>query len=384
MKVFIFILSSILMPLISISQTLSEESFTIKINSKNLDKTARIYLLYKNDGRNIIDSADLNGGLYTFNGKINQPRFASMVTLPANINISYLLENEQNFPEIDVLKFYIHHGVIELRTDSLIANAKFIGSTMNEDYLKLQKILEPIDEKLRIINQKLFTEKEVQTISELVKRNDSLKVAKRPLLKTFIETNPTSFIALTSLIEYAGSFPDVSEIEPMFLQLSASVQNTLTGKEFHKFLMDRQNLTNGAKAPDFVQNDTAGRPVSLSSFKGKYVLLDFWASWCGPCREANPGLVKIHQQFKGKSFDILGISLDDIDRKEAWLKAIKQDSLTWTQVSDLKHWENQVVKLYGVKAIPQNFLIDPKGVIIARGLSNEELEEKLNQLLSKE
>ena len=381
MKTFIFLLFSILMPLVSVSQTLSEETFTIKVDSKNLDKTARIYLLYKNDGRNIIDSADQKDELYTFNGKIDQPRFASMVTLPANINIFYLLENEKEFPDVDVIQFYIHPGVIELRTDSLITDARFIGSPINDDYFRLQELLKPIDDGLQVISLELVITKDSQRVADLRKQYDSLKVAKRPLLKAFVQGNPESFIALTSLKEYAGSFPDVSEIEPMFLQLSASVRNTVTAKEFHKFLMDRQNLTTGALAPDFIQNDTSGRPVSLSSFRGKYVLLDFWASWCGPCRDANPTLRKIYQQFHDKNFTILGVSLDDIERKNSWLKAIKQDSLLWTQVSDLKHWENQVVKLYGVKAIPQNFLIDPKGVIVARGLSTEELEEKLNQLL---
>lgn len=372
------------MPLIAVSQTITEEAFTIKINSKIINKATSIYLLYQREGRKIVDSAEYKGGLYIFNGHIDdQPRYASIIALPAAINIENLIDGKEDASNIDVLQFYIHPGIIEISTDHLIANAKFTGSTINEDYLRLEKILEPITNKMEVISQEITATKDAEVAKELWKQYDSLKLAKRPLLKTFIQTNSTSFIALTTLKEYAGSFPDISTIEPMFLELATSVRNTSTGKEFYKFLMDRKNLTAGAKAPDFVQNDIAGNPVNFSSFRGQYVLLDFWASWCAPCRDANPGLTKIYQQFKNKNFTILGISLDNIDRKEAWLKAIKQDNLTWTQVSDLKHWENEVVKLYSIKAIPQNFLIDPEGIIIARGLNNEELEEKLNELLGK-
>jgi peroxiredoxin len=159
------------------------------------------------------------------------------------------------------------------------------------------------------------------------------------------------------------------------------VKNTRFGKEFYQFLLDRKNLIAGAKAPDFIQKDTAGHPVGFSSFRGKYVLIDFWASWCGPCRADNPNLVKIFNDFKGKNFTILGVSLDKAQGKLAWLKAIKDDGLSWTQVSDLKHWDNEVAKLYGVSSVPQSFLIGPDGVIIAKGLTSGELRKKLEEIL---
>jgi peroxiredoxin len=138
----------------------------------------------------------------------------------------------------------------------------------------------------------------------------------------------------------------------------------------------------GSKELDFTQNDTTGKPVSLASFKGKYVLVDFWASWCAPCRAENPNVVKAYQKYKDKGFTVLGVSLDGESTKIAWLKAIDKDGLAWTQVSDLKGWKNEVAKLYDVKSIPQNFLIDPNGVIVGKNLRGDELNKKLASIFN--
>lgn len=134
-----------------------------------------------------------------------------------------------------------------------------------------------------------------------------------------------------------------------------------------------------SKAPDFELPTPEGKLVKLSDFRGKYVLVDFWASWCPPCREENPNVVKAYQQFKDKNFTVLGVSLDD--SKNRWIQAIKTDNLTWTNVSDLKRWDGDVVALYKVDGIPTSFLIDPQGKIIAKNLRGKDLEEFLDQTL---
>ena len=137
----------------------------------------------------------------------------------------------------------------------------------------------------------------------------------------------------------------------------------------------------GREAPDFVMPDVTGKEIKLSSFKGKYVLVDFWASWCGPCRQENPNLVKAYHQFKNKNFTVLGVSLDRPGQKDNWMKAINDDKLAWTNVSDLQYWNSAVVSLYGFNGIPFNVLIDPQGKVIAESLRGRSLVEKLGEVL---
>lgn len=135
----------------------------------------------------------------------------------------------------------------------------------------------------------------------------------------------------------------------------------------------------GSVAPDFVQDNMEGKPVKLSDLRSKYILIDFWASWCGPCRKVNPDLVALYQQFKGPKFEILGVSLDqDADK---WKAAVEKDQLTWLHVSDLKGWKNEVAQQYDIRAIPQNLLLDPSGKVVARNLKIDELEDQLSNLL---
>lgn len=139
----------------------------------------------------------------------------------------------------------------------------------------------------------------------------------------------------------------------------------------------------GREAPEISMPDVNGNLVKLSSFRGKYVLVDFWASWCGPCRHENPNVVKAYNQFKNKNFTILGVSLDKPGEKDKWLKAIKDDKLEWTQISDLKYWDSDVVLLYNIEGIPFNVLVDPNGKVIAQSLRGDALEAKLQEVLMK-
>jgi len=187
---------------------------------------------------------------------------------------------------------------------------------------------------------------------------------------------------LLTLTDIAGDDMDIPVIEPLFKGLSLNVRNTVRGIVFAKAIDAARTTSVGTMAPVFTENDVNDKPVSLADFKGKYVLLDFWASWCGPCRAENPNIVKAYNRFKGKNFTVLGVSLDRPGRKDDWLAAIKSDGLEWTQVSDLKFWDSDVAKLYGIKAIPQNYLIDPTGKIIDKDLSGDDLIAKLALLLN--
>ena len=210
---------------------------------------------------------------------------------------------------------------------------------------------------------------------------DSAQAEERAYVKNlvgFIKQHPNSNIGGYIIFSAQFDWPQISEYDEMYNALSEKVKK---GK-FGKLALDKVNslkgTTIGYPAIDFTQADVNGKNVSLSSYKGKYVLVDFWASWCGPCRRENPAVVAAYQKYKDKGFDILGVSMDD--NKEKWLAAIAKDNLTWTHVSDLKGWQNAAGKLYSVSSIPFNLLLDKEGKILAKSLRGADLEAKLAEI----
>jgi peroxiredoxin len=191
--------------------------------------------------------------------------------------------------------------------------------------------------------------------------------------------NKNSVIAPFLGMMYLADDGKQEQLKNLYDTLTVAVKASFFGKRMGQIVKATEGNGVGAKAAEFTLPDVNGKPVSLSSYKGKYLLIDFWASWCGPCRRENPNVVKAYNNYKDKGFEILGVSLDR--SKESWIEAIKKDNLTWTQVSDLKYWESEPAKLYGVEAIPSNFLLDKEGNIIGKNLRGEELDAKLKELM---
>jgi peroxiredoxin len=196
----------------------------------------------------------------------------------------------------------------------------------------------------------------------------------------FITNHPKSFFSIHLIDSHASFGSEYAELKPLYDQLDESVKQTVPGKKlaYNLDLLKKSRI--GTQMTDFTQADTSGNPVKYSSFKGKYVLVDFWASWCAPCRAENPNVLKAYNAYKDKGFTVIGISLDD--KGNNWKKAIRDDRMPWTQLSDLKGWKNAVSTDFGINSIPSNLLIDPSGKIVGRDLHGPMLESKLRQLMN--
>jgi thiol-disulfide isomerase/thioredoxin len=362
--------------------TQEPQAFTLKAKIGNLNAPSRAYLAYQLGANKYIDSAYITNGNFVFKGTLLNPTNASLLIDHSGAGLNRVDSTA------DVLNFYLEKGEITLTSPDSVKKAQISGSKINDDSKRLVAQLKPIMEKAK----KLAEEKKSATLMQqnsanfqnsMQQRYKELQMEQEAAIKIFILSNPNSYLSLIALYQVGGPSPDPQELDTLFNSLSPEIKSTEAARVFKTSLDELKHTGIGATAPDFTENDVKGVPVKLSSFRGKYVLLDFWASWCGPCREENPNVVKAYNKYKDKNFTILSVSLDKADDRNNWLAAIRNDGLIWTQVSDLKFWDNAAAQLYYVTSIPANFLIDPAGKIIARDLRGEDLENKLAEVLGK-
>ncbi|HSC52614.1 MAG TPA: TlpA disulfide reductase family protein [Phnomibacter sp.] len=331
-----------------------------------------------------LDSVEVSpSGKAVFQVALPEPLLASVRAVP-DVKKDTTLKAKMDVLR-DAYSIYLEPGKISITSKDLLNKGTAKGSKSQTAFQELRKNVTAYDSANKLLYAK-YSEarknKDNVAADKAEASIDSLDaVIKETVYLPFIQTKgKNSPVALYALSQYAGYSIDAKKIEPLYESLDEKVKELPSGVLFKQKLDIAKTVAVGQAAPQFTQNDTSGVAVSLASFKGKYVLIDFWASWCGPCRAENPNVVKAFNKHKAAGFTVLGVSLDQPGAQAKWLKAIHDDKLEWTHVSDLQYWKNEVAQLYGVQAIPQNYLLDTEGKIIGKDLRGEELQAKLDEL----
>jgi len=374
-----FLAIAILLPAVSMAQ---KTNFSITGHVGKLDKPAKAYIDYMDNGTSHEDSCVVVNGTFKFTGNVSGITTSRMA-------FDHTGQGKQHAiyaPNADVVYIYFgKENMVYTSADSLV-NAKVTGSKVYDEFQAYNKqIGGTIMDLTKAVNAEFsHATPEQQKDTAFVKAIDARyrkSIADRNEKQfLFAKNNPNSYFGLVGLSESAGIKVDVDKVGPVFKALNAALRGTDVGKELEQRIQAAGITAIGKQAPAFTQNDVSGKPVSLSDLKGKYVLVEFWASWCAPCRAGNPNLKKQYELYKDKGFEIISVSLDNV--KEKWVDAIAKDGLLWIQVSDLKGWNNAVGRLYGVRAVPQSFLLDKDGKIIGNTLRDESLNTKLAELFN--
>ncbi|MBO9151357.1 redoxin domain-containing protein [Chitinophaga sp. GCM10012297] len=277
--------------------------------------------------------------------------------------------------------FFLENSDIHItgNADSL-DRLKVTGSASHDESLAYKASIKHItDQEEQLYGKYQEVQKNDSAKAAWEQQLDVLRKQRRTETMHYITGHPKSPVSL-SLLSDMAIMGEYKQLDSLYSTLDASMQQTAAGSRLSSRIVILKKSAIGEPMIDFTQPDVNGKPVTLSDFKGKYVLLDFWASWCGPCRAENPNVLKAYNAYKDKNFTVVGVSLDDSGEK--WRKAIEEDGMPWIQLSDLKGHRNEVAKQYGVQAIPSTFLLSPEGVIIAKNLRGEELHQKLAELMN--
>ena len=346
------------------------QRYTIKGHLTGADVPMKVLLYFRDGSRVVSDSTIAKNNKFSFTGTLEQPAEATMY-----VHTMYPTPKKM---VSEGGQFMLESGTTTIEGESF-STAKITGGEAQKGYVALNKIIESTRDSVYKIwkaQQGVLPEDSTAAFNRLLYAQTKMI---KDATENFVKTHPKSAVSFHILQSNTLVIGDMQFVDSIIVVLRPEFGNTARFKAIEQKISLTKRLSVGQPAIDFSQTDDKGKTVSLSDVKGKYVLVDFWASWCGPCRTEYPFLKTAYAKYKDKNFEIIGVSLDD--KKSAWLGAIQSNGFKWIQLCDLKGRQNSVAQAYGISAIPQSFLIDPQGKIIAKNLRGEELLAKLAEVI---
>lgn len=344
-----------------------KNNFTINVEIAGVEDATPIYLKLVKDGKlEPMDTASIMASKVSFYGQLVEPEMMYLQIGDTRKMINLFGENGSISVKVHV--------------DSL-DKAEVNGSETHDDLMAFKKHLEPIEEKSNQLNEDYrvaSANSDTEKMNELRETYEGLRKEQITMIKKFIINNNESFIAPFLIKGYLYYDMEYPALDSLLSELSPAIHNSKDYITLSERVATLKSVSIGMPAVDFALNDTTGNPISISSFQGKILLIDFWASWCRPCRIENPNVVKLYNDYKDKGFEIIGVSFDE--NRSKWIDAIHQDQLTWPHVSDLKGWSSAAGKLYAVNSIPATVLLDREGNIVAKNLRGDALRKKLEEI----